>query len=1467
MTKKRKTVRTRVRAMSVLASACILASCGGDESPSQPKTPEVIDVVGVEPTPTGPTAINSESACALDADCATGTFCFQSVCARECMQDSACGSGESCSARGRCESAGTQVAIEALPTYKLASPLERVYMIKPGQKELTLELELNKELPESGLAYRLSRDDDAEAGKLVRRVKSSNKKVTLKIPAGQAAPDSASPREVRVDIVSALGNITVALKPEVQAGGEYAGAAQVSLFGSTGLPLHFEIVTEPAGVALSDATKAWMVLPVAEERIFSPTRGTSAPAATSSELVYDDFTKTWVATFDSAFTLDASNILMSAKADQVGRSMRFEFQELKPEEVFGVFRDRWVGLYDERSADGVLSPATINFEGTFSARRIADPRDAAQVPDNNGVSKAAPEALAAPGLDQCAAQSFEVPGFDDGGLMAACDAISDVASFSNASPDAQSACAIAMSRAALNGDTTTKQIQSYLEGGANQPMGRAFSEYMQDCAAGTQGTCRPSAPVLCSRQLLAYAYRGLEKDSAWSEPLLKTYTEVTREAFVGRQFGAYQTDISTRQTWLKSTEYPAVVTNLVRDLNERLLNDWRDNVLKVHFEVLRGQFDAAGLSVLARAPQSQGAQAARQELLLEMSQSFRTALDSLSLATSRWDTLYIDASKRREKADEVAVMTRDLYLLAGVLRDLNRASGVGALSSGFGAGFALLSSRLGQLALGFNALLYARDAEVTISASVDPTTTNQTLLKALEDAAINEIKDAATSISQFIDQSQAKVLSETEIRNNLNNNINDLRAELAQLCGMAQGCSIADLDTKPECLPRVVAGECGFAFNAPLTESYESDQANFYGQIAPLAAENVATSEAGRAILSMVEATQGVELAKQDLRAQAERTALMSNALDAFAKKTVEWTIKREENLTELDTIIQGIKESGVREYDGLVNMIETRRAKQAEVLKAKKASIQTWFETSIGNATADLAAEATYSSAMFVANEVLPGIQKNIEAGRDAELAAIPGELEDPYSALRASIQLRYGAIIGTLETAADVTKKAAEVAKFAYDRYAIYRDIDIERKVKESELGGLETEEGYTQLQEEYDKIVSNESGTREELRDAMVVLKQQHELAMANEKDAQEVEDRRQELFRELTKRRGLELKVAQARHQILQRSMDYYQVVQRAQLVASKLDALERQRQEINNILGSPAAVFSQANKVTQAEQRLERAKSRLIDWLVALEYYAVRPFMDQRVQILLARNHYQLEEIAKKMQQLQNSCGGAINEQSSELSLRDDLLGLTQAALDAVEGVELTPTTQLRAMMDEGYVPVDRRVRYSADESVGQLVNRPDEVMAISFDLDLNNFANLETTCNAKLKSVNVQLVGEIGQGRPTVTILYDGMGQLRSCQPNINAYVEQIGQELTSFGSITRLRSKGRSISPVAGVNVFAGEAGNTSLGGLPLASQYTVLIDKSAGENGKFDWSKLEDVRLKVDYTYQDLFPEGRCE
>ncbi|MFG0275925.1 MAG: hypothetical protein ACF8QF_12805, partial [Phycisphaerales bacterium] len=264
---------------------------------------------------------------------------------------------------------------------------------------------------------------------------------------------------------------------------------------------------------------------------------------------------------------------------------------------------------------------------------------------------------------------------------------------------------------------------------------------------------------------------------------------------------------------------------------------------------------------------------------------------------------------------------------------------------------------------------------------------------------------------------------------------------------------------------------------------------------------------------------------------------------------------------------------------------------------------------------------------------------------------------------------------------------------------------------------------------------------------------------------------------------------------------------------------------------------------------------------------ALPIYAVRPFLDHRISILLANSPHQLREIARELRRIQSRCGGITNRQTVEMSVRRDFLGFSESVIDPVTDEELAPADRFREVISQTYIPASKRIRYRTDATIGDLLAREDGVLTVTFDIDLSDFTNLASVCNAKVASVGIELVGDIGQGHPTVGMLYDGTGRVRSCQPHIDELVQSIGAESTAFGEVTYFRTEGRSISPIAGINSLPSETDrNRSLVGLPLASQYTLFIDQTLGDNADLDWDKLEDVVLSIEYAYQDVFAEGQC-
>ncbi|HCF60045.1 MAG TPA: hypothetical protein DFS52_18880, partial [Myxococcales bacterium] len=117
---------------------------------------------------------------------------------------------------------------------------------------------------------------------------------------------------------------------------------------------------------------------------------------------------------------------------------------------------------------------------------------------------------------------------------------------------------------------------------------------------------------------------------------------------------------------------------------------------------------------------------------------------------------------------------------------------------------------LGELTLPFDHLVYARDAEVVVSTSVDPSSDNTTLLRERREAAKAEVAAAATAVGAIIAEAQSEALSQAELTNRMNNEINEVRDELVELCGLPVGCSPQTYQNEPGCEVRVAPGQCGF---------------------------------------------------------------------------------------------------------------------------------------------------------------------------------------------------------------------------------------------------------------------------------------------------------------------------------------------------------------------------------------------------------------------------------------------------------------------------------------------------------------------------------------------------------------------------------------------------------------------------------------------------------------------------------
>jgi len=1473
----------------LFASLLLLGlGCGDDEPRSSARASTSLRV------PQSLISLESSRGCFLDVDCAEGLFCFQNQCTWECETDADCRLGASCSSTRRCVSDAAVLAMESLqPSFDVARALDQeeiadipaqqpialeenppdVVEIDPGQPFVTVSLRTVEDVPGGALMYRV--DLEGQEGQVPRTLRSEGtREFRFQIPTGKASGASAEADLQRAYLVTSLGGFSIDIVPRISLSGVYAADVNVREFGGTGLSMRFGLRLEPENATLETATSRSLLLPASAQELLAPTRG---PGTTGAEtrwverpLEWDSVGEVWFARFSHPFVIGGSSQFGATGA--ATRSLRLEIHSVEGKRIVGALADRWQGLFDARSADGVVEPAQVVLSGPLIATRQERLPAAAFTPIDGSATVEPPVASGPLAITECAPEVL-------GPLLSAvrppppnpesqnpppadpCAGVDNLNTFREASSQQRARCSLAIAEEALAGPSTAAQVRAFLDDSQPNPGGLSFGDFLDRCAAG-QGYCVPSPALLCAEQLLAYSYQAQDAELPEAGALLESYQLASREGYLGRQLAAFQVDTNTRLDWLRKSEAPLFLANELRAYNEDMLAKWEKQVLQAHFDVLARQFSPTNLQVLARAPTSAEAISVRKAILLEQAQTWQGAMEALQIAAQRWNGLHQNDIKREQAATYVRTRILDLYLSAAVLSHLNRSSGASATSSIFGSGFAALLRTQEQLQLPFDELIFMRDAEVVVSRSLDPQSSGQTLLGELQELARRAVADAQESVDRVIADANANEINSQVLTDRMRIQSEELRSELVTLCGLPKGCLPADMDTRPECRVAVEPGRCGFLID-PANGNFASFE-EMFGQENP--------SEAGQAVLAYRQSLIEAQIAREEFRANEERAQIELENAEAFAQKLRQWSDQRSAVGREIDQLFTEMYAIGDLTLAAQLEELQQKKQIRDAAYELQKAEIENWstlryegISADMGKMTAINALQRTAAGLTLAGDEV----DRIAELVKDGLPKAV-GLSNDFTGPARLAMGMSAFGVSTVMRTLA-----------FGMDTAAvrIQQELENEQALREAKLAGLSdlaslnAQMTANQLEDAAENLRRVELhndywiGTREAMID---VLRRSLETDLAYERDLVELEDRRNKARIRLTESAGLRIRVLRSEVVAAQRHMAYMQVVQRGQLLQGRYLALNERLNHLEVLIASPSVIFAFSNRLARAESRVERAKGLLFDWVVALEYYAVRPFISQRMAILLARNPSQLEAISTELLRLQRACGGMVNYEVVDLSLRDDLLRQGFDMEGSGEGEDpIDRAERFRALLQKGNVPVDTQIRYSTDERIGDVIGSR-SVLAATFSLRLDDFANLPLTCNAKIASIDVQLVGEeLGSNvRPTLSILYDGTSTMRSCQPNIRDIVGALEPGTTSFGPRTTFRTAGRSVSPVAQIGTFGLEDGaNRGLEGLPLASSYTILIDPAAGENGNVNWGALEDVKLRLTYAYQDMFPAGQCQ
>ena len=1397
-----------------------------------------------------PLELQGATACGIDADCDPGSFCFLGTCSVQCETGAECDSG-ACDGRGRCTESNNKAASGDLPAGPPNSRIAGLELInKPaveievpaGDQFVTVTFETSASAtPQGGLSYRVESSADDS---LARRVQTSNGGTTHTVVIPTAAANPAFVGDlVDVNIVTPIGTIPLVLKSVLTVAGLYEGTLKLDGLG-TEIPMKFGVDGD-MGALGTGVSNAFLVVSAAAAEMFAPVGPSQLPATNVTQelrapLLYDSAVGAWVATFSNAYDIPSDQSFGTLATTQVRRELRYELKVEADRTVSGSLVDRWEGLYDGTQADGTRVIPKVQLGGTF---RLAKSGTQAAT---NATSYIAFPQVANPQL-----QNFA--------LSTTCATLADATDGCAARTTFAGAlsCADAVGGGAVATKTLTEVVATLLAGGLTDD-GKTFKEFLAGCADGSVAACVPTRAQMCGIELQAVAFGlapgGYSEDK---ERLWDGFGNLLLEVTGGPQLGAFFVDTESRRDWLENANYgsTAITSAAAAQLNAQLMDDYVIRVLGPNIEALRTYLKPSSFAFLSRVPDSSDSLDQRDRLLIAMVGSWMATADSLSLAAQRWNEVYRLDGERRVKANEVASYLGELYRAAAIIIQLHKAAGKGAEAAPVASGLGTLLLRYASLTQTFNELLFARDGELAISSSLDPEQASRGVLAQRHQAAIEAVEDASVKVDTLL-----QTLLDNDIRNadlftGLDNAVNESQKRLVELCGQPVGCDVlrpADA-ANPLCDSSWVAGVCGFRQSKiSLGNRNPRDVEGYESAAFP--------SEAGLAIVEIGAAAAAIKKTAEAKTAFAQSTLQQTQTAAAFLVSANAWNAANEEANEAIDTRFNAdIAALGVRFSEREKTVMANIKQKRTEIAVARAL-----FATEVALTIAKKVKETVSASATMVfglTDEALKGtgetVSQTTEAASDcpdvtAGLAVRVGAAKCAVGLTGkiAAVAIKIGARIkGAIFAAKDFVLKAFKIAMEAW------------RETKESRQRLADV----TAQREVAIELWTVELAS---IRDPQTQLKREafidHTRAVAAaseayERDLDSYERQMDAVFDRTTELLDREQDWLARQNDLVTARMHYFQIVESARQERATLVMRRLQRQQIAQLVAGPQAVFFAANGLTEAERELDRAKRKMNDWLVALEYAAVRPFYNERMSILLARNTYQLRAIADRLTDLEGQCGGATNLQDGTVSLRGDVLGLTTSQVDPSTGLTLTPAARFRQTLSQSDIPASRTMRYTVSQTADQVASNS-ALLVVNFSLGLGAFGNLPLTCNAKIAGVGLKLVGDnLGSGQPAATLLYGGSSQTYSCQPGIDAYVQTFGQGDTTFGSTTSFVVEGRAASPIAGIAEMG--SSNVTFAGLPLAGDYTLIIDPSLPANQAINWANLEDIELGLTFSYQDIF------
>ncbi len=1052
-----------------------------------------------------------------------------------------------------------------------------------------------------------------------------------------------------------------------------------------------------------------------------------------------------------------------------------------------------------------------------------------------------------------------------------------------------------------------------------------FNDFATKCADSTCGICDDRPELLCGADLIARKYLSntLTTDDEKADAMNK-WLGMMRESYLAEEYLAWNSDTEIRKEWLGGATYEGTfAASILNDFNSDLLARYNKDVLGRQYDVMTKQFTQTTLEMLsqtvvgsANADSVSELTSNRNAILSEMAQTWQSVAEAMALSARRHDVLTQNDSARLKAARELRPLLFDLYFAGLIESKINLNADQGSLNGTYGANLNDTISKIASLDQSFESLVFMRDGEIFRNTSLTEEKITDALKK-LDQNATNSVDTAKTELDKILKTLDDEEISKLQNNDNYLTALEALRAQLVSLCGYPADCTTPE--DRQTCQIYTAPYFCGFSVNSQtkakvdLTQEGGSDNmikiqqvvnySNCSEKLQPGSAEEVmaacggnlalesnpvsmdgtVNSKAGSAILDYRQAQQEYETAMAEYEVLRQKVANNDNTANAYEAAINSWHEQRTKMIDSISTNLADIN----KYMEGIAGFSSAEAEEQLKSLKnayeAEKDNFSKWK----GAAGSNLAFQEAYTLAQAANNISGIYLDNSIQdAEQEIQHQYLEGILNNTNSIgmgagaanLTASISAKAAsAALGTAKTvlqtveagaaaAAGITEKATAFSIELYDREKSKNAADSAAKLQET-LNNLKvtvsTSKGKVEGQKE------DFEAKIKELEGAIQTLKLSNENQEKYERDLQELQQMRNDFANAaldlVTLAYNVKIKeLARARALV-----NYLTIAQEAELVADQYNNKLKRYKALNDVTFSASKFFQHASDLELAEKYIEFARNDLNDYLTAIEYMTVRPFVEIRRSIYTARGTNDLKVLKEQLNDLSDNCGsGKGSDNTVTVSLRNRI-GVGDADIDGVSAAD-----RFHTILKAGALPVSAMTRYSVDGNAGDMLKKG-EFYSGSFNLN-SKFANLATSCNAKISEIRVRFVSkegkrirESGDAKPSVSLFYGGQSQLISCHSNIEAIANSIGSR-TSFGKVSTFMTDPFSDGLTAGMyNVEEGSnyklSDNTDfsevtvyngLANFPLMATYTIVFDPNAGENAGINWDNVADIEVQFKYT-----------